>query len=312
MNASQKLQLIQQISGLTQESLARELHVTFATLNSWMRERSTPRKGSIRSIDSFYYKLTGQEPIISSALDSKKSIIRLKSKEHKGVLRQILSNPDIHDQFMLSLTYHTNRIEGSTLTEHETEAILFQNASIPNKTLVEQLEVKNHQTALEYLFQHLVDRKKIDECLLLKLHSILMNSIRPDAGTYRSHSVRIVGSNVPTANHVKVPALMGKLFSDIRKRGTDVIAKVSQIHSRFEQIHPFSDGNGRVGRLFIHAMLLIENVAPAVIRLRKKRHYMEGLNKSQRSGDYMQLEDCMCDAVLDGFRILERKRSGRD
>lgn len=66
-----------------------------------------------------------------------------------------------YDQFVLSLTYNTNRIEGSTLTEDETAAILFENAYLPNRSLTEQLEAKNHQTAFNFMFDWLEEKKSI-------------------------------------------------------------------------------------------------------------------------------------------------------
>ena len=207
MNISEKLRLIQKISGLSQEKLARKLEVSFNTLNSWINEKSIPRKNKNEKIDQLYKEHTGLKIISKDKLEAKKEIIKNKQKKYKNVLKKILSNPDIYDQFSLSLTYNSNSIEGSTLTKNETAAVLFQDTSLPNKSLIEHLETKNHQTALEYLFQHLADKKKINEDLILKLHGILMNSIRSDAGGYRSHAVRIVGANIATANFLKVPVV---------------------------------------------------------------------------------------------------------
>ena len=66
------------------------------------------------------------------------------------------------------------------------------------------------------MFDWLKSKKPISEELILKLHSILMNSIRSDAGVYRSHGVRILGTNMPTANYLKVPVLMKRLVKDIQ------------------------------------------------------------------------------------------------
>ncbi len=308
MKTFQKLQLVQKLSGLTQEKLAKKLGVSFATFNSWINNKSTPRKKAQERIDELYRSYTGQKVIPPDVLQAKKEIIGRKSKQHKNILREILTNPDIHDQFILSLTYHSNSIEGSTLTEPETAAILFQNAALPNKDLIEQLEAKNHQTALQYLLKYLSARlPKINEELILKLHSILMNGIREDAGIYRQHSVRIVGTNVPTANYLKIPILMKQLFQDISRSNKEVISRVADIHSRFEQIHPFSDGNGRIGRLLIYAMVIRKNLPPAVIRQEKKRFYYAYLNKAQREGDLSLLEDFICDAILEGFEMIKRK-----
>lgn len=106
----------------------------------------------------------------------------------------IIKNPDIQNEIILKLTYHTNKIEGSTLSEAETASIIFDNVSIPNKTLIEQLEAKNHQTAVIKMFDFISQNKKIDENFILKIHSILMNGIISNAGSYRNHTVRIVGA----------------------------------------------------------------------------------------------------------------------
>ena len=183
---------------------------------------------------------------------------------------------------------------------------MFQNAALPKKSLVEQLEARNHRAALEYLFGHMAAKKPLNEKLILKLHGILMNAVQPEAGVYRNHGVRIMGTYVPTANYLKIPELMAKLVRGINRRHRDDIAGIANIHSRFEKIHPFSDGNGRVGRLLMHAMALKVNLVPVVVLQEKKRLYAAYLNKAQMKDDYSLLEDFICDAVLEGYRILER------
>jgi Fic family protein len=306
MTIGEKLKLLQKYSGLTQEALARQLDVTFATFNRWINEKAKPRAKAEAKINELYKEYSGEKEIPKSVLRAKKNLIIQKSPEQKNLVQKILKNPDIRDEFYLSLTYNSNRIEGSTLSMDETADILFQNVALPNKSLVEQLEAKNHQTALEYLFRHLSERKPLNENFILKLHTILMNSIREDAGTYRFHGVRIMGANVPTANYLKVPSLMKKLVKDMNRKKVDVVEQIANIHARFEQIHPFGDGNGRIGRLLMHAMTLKKNLPPVVINQDKKRLYMKYLNKAQTNDDYSLLEDLICDAILEGYRILER------
>ncbi|MBI4825263.1 MAG: Fic family protein [Nitrospirae bacterium] len=307
MNTKEKLKIIQKISGLTQTEMAAKIGVSFVALNNWWNEKAKPRKKQEDAIDALYKAYTGQTIIPETVLAAKKELIAKKSDENRNILNIILKNPDIYDQFLLSLTYNSNKIEGSTLSEDETADIIFNNRSIPDKSLIEQLEVKNHQTALQYLFGYLEGKNKINEDLILKLHSILMNGIKDDAGFYRRHGVRIVGSNVPTANYIKVPALMQGIIEDISRGQKDNIAHVSNIHARFEQIHPFSDGNGRIGRLILTAMLLKKSIAPAVIMQEEKNIYYACLRAAQLKYDYSQLEDLVCNAVMPGFAIVERK-----
>lgn len=258
------------------------------------------------AINELFLEVTGQKVIPEDQLTAKKQILLQKSRERKNIVLEILDNPDIRDQLILKLTYHSNSIEGSTLDEKDTAAVIFDNVALPNKSLTEQLEAKNHQTALNYLFDHIANKEKIDEELILKLHSILMNGVRSDAGVYRNHAVRITGVNLPTANYMSVPKLISEVMVRITEKNKDIISLSAYVHNKFEQIHPFGDGNGRVGRLLMSAMLLNANFAPAIIRQEQKQLYYTYLYKAQTKDDHSQLEDFLCEAILDGFKILER------
>ena len=310
MTIKDRLKIIQNISGMTQDELAKKFGVSFVTLNSWINGKSKPRAQGENSIDKLYFEYTGHKNILEDPLKAKKQIILDKSKKYKNILKEITQNSDIYDQFLLSLTYHSNKIEGSTLTEAETKAIMFDNVALSNKDIIEQLEVKNHQTSLQYLLEYLSSvSPKIDEALILKLHSILMNGVKSDAGSYRKHNVRIVGTFVPTANYLKVPEMMKQISKDINNKKSDVVAHIAEMHSRFEQIHPFSDGNGRTGRLLMHAMLLENQLPPAVVRQEKKRLYNHCLKRAQMKQDFIPLQDFLCDSIIQGFKILERRFS---
>ena len=306
MTTKEKLQFILKLSGLNQAKLATRLGVTFVALNRWINEKATPRKSALLKIDELYKEYSGEKIIPENVLEAKRVIILTKRKSHKNILKEIIDNPDIRDQFYLSLTYNTNSIEGSTLSKDDTAAVIFHNTALPNKSLVEQLEAKNHQAALEYLMRHLVDKKPLSEKFILKLHGILLNSIRSDAGNYRNHGVRIMGTYVPTANFAKIGALMKKLIKKINQKNSNMIKHIADIHSQFEKIHPFGDGNGRVGRLLMQAMSIKANLAPVIILQEKKRLYYTYLNKAQIEDDLSLLEDFVCDAINSGYEIIER------
>jgi len=319
MKTSEKLKIILKLSWSTQEKLAQKFWVSFVAFNAWINEKSNPRKKALEKIDIFYLELTGQNIIPDSQLLAKKDLIFQKAKKYKstrwiakqervpwGILDFILNRRDIYEQFLVSLTYHTNSIEWSTLSENETAQILFENKNIKNKTLIEQLEAKNHQTALNFLFNYLQDKKnKIDENLILKLHSILMNSIYQNAWFYRDHWVRILWSNIITANHLKIPILMEKLSKEFENFNWNIIKKASEIHAKFEKIHPFSDWNWRIWRLLIHLMLLKNNLPPVLIKQENKSIYYAVLQKAQLKEDYSLLEDFICDGIFNSFEIIE-------
>lgn len=307
MDTRHKLEIIQKRLGLTQTKLAERFGVSFVAFNNWWTGKSVPRAKMLAAIEELFLEVTGQKIIPLKQLAGKKKALRERSAKHKNIISEILSNPDIRDRFILKLTYNSNSIEGNTLTEPDTAAVIFDNIALPNKSLVEQMEAKNHQTALNYVFEHIRTGGGISEDLVLKLHGILMNGIRPDAGAYRDHAVRITGVNLPVANYMKVPDLMPEVITKAAEKKSDVIASCAFVHSRFEQIHPFSDGNGRVGRLLMNAMFLKSNFPPAIIRQQQKQLYYTYLYKAQTKGDHSQMEDFLCDAVAEGFMILERK-----
>jgi len=307
MTVQRQLEIIQKKLGLTQTKLADRLGVSFVSLNNWRTGKVQPRSKMQVAIKYLYLEVTGEKIVPAEQLESKKRQLSKKSSIYKNIIKEIINNSDIRDQFILKLTYNSNSIEGSTLTESDTATVLFDNVALPNKSLTEQLEAKNHQTALSYLFDHSLQKKEIDEDLVLKLHSILMNGVRPDAGSYRNHGVRIVGVNLPTANYLKIPKLIPKIMSQVANSKDDIVASSARVHSQFEQIHPFSDGNGRIGRLLLNAMLLKANFAPAIIKEQQKQLYYTYLYKAQTAEDYSQLEDFLCNTIADGFKVLDRE-----
>ena len=306
MEIQKKLQVVKQATGLTQTKLAEKLGVSFVTFNSWWTGKSIPRPKTQTLINELFLEVTGQKIIPTEQLVAKKQVLNKKSTKHKNIIAEILNNPDIRDTFLLKLIYNSNKIEGSTLTEPDTASIIFDNVSLSNKSLTEHLEAKNHQTAFNYLFEYISKKGELDEKLILKLHSILMNGIRPDAGMYRNHAVRILGVNLPVANYIKIPSLIPDIIKEMNKKTNDLVSLTALVHSHFEQIHPFSDGNGRIGRILMSAMLLKANMAPAIVKQQNKRLYYTYLYKAQTTGDQSQLENFLCDAIIDGFKILER------
>src|SRR5262245_5315037 len=105
MTIQEKLQLILELSGLTQQQLAEKLGVTFAALNRWINGKAVPREKAQKNIDELYKEYSGEKLIPANVLEAKKGIVLQKSKNHRNIVKEILDNPDIKDQFYLSLTY---------------------------------------------------------------------------------------------------------------------------------------------------------------------------------------------------------------
>ena len=305
MTIPETLKNLQKLSGLTQTELAQKIGVSFVAFNYWFNGKAEPRSKTRAKIIALYQEYSGEIPVPEAELLEKKRVLKIKNETVGNMLKKIISDKNIYETIVLSLTYHSNKIEGSTLSENETGDIIFRNLTLPSHTMTEHLEAKNHQVALDYLFAHLTSNGQINEAFTLKLHSILMNGVRPDAGLYRRHGVRIVGAYVPTANYLKIPQLMMDWFLEVNKPNNDIISKVARTHASFEQIHPFADGNGRIGRLLALAILLKNNYAPDIIRQENRRRYYLYLNQAQLKNSFSHLENFFCEAVAEGFEIVE-------
>jgi len=304
MKYREQLKSIMLASGWSQEQLAQALKVSFATLNSWINARSTPRAKAIIAIEKLYLDTVGVDSVNAEALQS----IKTESLSLKIAPERIADNKDLLDRLTLYLTYHTNTIEGSTMTLSDVEEVLFEHKVLSNRTAVEQAEARNHQAALYWLLSELVNRGDdftIGLDFILGIHLRLMNGIISGAGQFRTHTVRIMGSRVTLANWPKIPDLLEKLVADINHDNSDVIEKIANIHARFEQIHPFSDGNGRTGRLIMLAQALSAGLAPPLVIKERKFAYYKYLELAQTKEDYGPLEYFVAESMKFGDSLLK-------
>ncbi|HSX01951.1 MAG TPA: Fic family protein [Candidatus Saccharimonadia bacterium] len=280
MNYRTQLTSILKASGWSQEQLARALGVSFPTLNSWINGRSEPRTRAVARVQALYLEIVGADNLDLSKLDQTKT----EAAKLKLTAKDLLKNTPQLDKLTLHLTYHTNTIEGSTMTLVDVEEVIFEHKVLTNRTAIEQTEARNHQAALYWLIEQLVEQQDgfhITEALILGLHLRLMNGIIGDAGRYRSHAVRIMGANVPLANHMKVPSLVAQLADDAQKPQTDMVQALAATHASFEKIHPFSDGNGRTGRLIMLAQALHAGLVPPLVAKERKQAYYKYLEAAQ-------------------------------
>lgn len=304
MTYAAQLKSILQASGWSQEQLARQLSVSFVTLNSWVNERSRPRRKALLNIEKLYIDTIGAEQVSNDDVQrAKATALKLRSSA-----QVIAGNKGILDKLTLYLTYHTNTIEGSTMTLSDVEEVIFEDKVLSNRTAVEQAEARNHQATLYWLLEGLVTGGKnfvIDEVLILGIHLRLMNGIISDAGQYRKHAVRIMGSHVALANWVKVPELVIGLTADIQKPPRDSIRAMAITHARFEQIHPFSDGNGRTGRLILLAQALQVGLVPPLVVKERKYAYYKYLELAQTKEDYRPLELLISESMVAAHDVLK-------
>jgi Fic family protein len=304
MKYTEQLKQILKLSSWSQEQLASKLGVSFPALNAWVNGRSVPRAKAQERISFLYTQIVGA-PEVSEADVREKSTSALANSLSA---RQIVTNKHLLDTLTLHLTYHTNTIEGSTMTLADVNDVLFDDKVLTNRTAIEQLEAKNHQSALFWLLDKLASKEKlkIDEDLVLNLHLRLMNGIVGDPGQYRKHSVRIMGANVPLANWQKIPNLIDELVKGHDGGPSSVVSKIAHFHAKFEQIHPFSDGNGRTGRLLMLAQALQAKIAPPIVVKERKHAYYKYLELAQVKENYLPLELFVAESIEFSGELLRK------
>lgn len=298
MTIQDTLQNLLKQSGLTQVALAGRLGVSHQALHKWLSSKATPRARHHAAIEALYLELIGGDEIGENVL-----------REAVGQAEQctltvgiIASDDHMLDRFVVLITYHTNSIEGSTMTLADNRKVLLEQKVLTNRSAREQLEARNHQAALMWLLERVQEgRFALTVEMARELHQRLMNGLLIEAGEYRQHGVRIMGSRVTVANYAKVPQLMEQLFAK-KWRGT--LADMAAFHAEFEKIHPFSDGNGRVGRLLLVGMALASGMTPPIITRESRAAYYKYLERTQMHSKSDNLVYLLARATIETHGVL--------
>ena len=199
----------------------------------------------------------------------------------------------LQEQFQIEMTYNSNAIEGNSLTLKETFLVINEGLTIKGKSLRDHLEIKNHQEALEYLYD-LIEKDKqhtISENLIRSLHQLVMQETDKEwAGKYRNSNVLIGGADHTPPDALEVPREMKNLLNWLKqnKKKLHTIELVGLLHHKLVYIHPFFDGNGRTARLAMNLFLMQEGYPLAVILKNDRKKYYQVLQQAD-SGNVVPL-----------------------
>ena len=196
-----------------------------------------------------------------------------------------------------SMAYNSNRIEGSTLTEKQTASMFETGTLYTDDTEVifrakDIEEMNGHFKMFNYVMKCMKD--PLSEDIVKNMHKNLKEGVFEDRangyviGEWKKRANRV--SDIQTALPQEVPEKIHQLLEKYHNAEKITLYDIAKFHAQFENIHPFQDGNGRVGRMIILKQCLDHNIVPVIIRDIHKAEYNRYLNKAQHEQDYKGLE----------------------
>lgn len=215
-------------------------------------------------------------PDTDTSLIQEKLLLRINEKMNKlNSLRPLPVDAvnKLHEEMRLLHTYHSNAIEGNTLTLPETKLVLEEGITIGGKSLREHLEAANNAKAFDLIEELAGGKKEIDHVTIQIVHEAVMAGMLENAGTYRTKNVRITGAVKTPPDWSKVVLLMDELIGNIKAMKKHPVETSALLHHRFARIHPFIDGNGRVARLLTNLYLISRGYPPLVIKTGDRKKY---------------------------------------
>ena len=237
----------------------------------------------------------------------KDELIKQKSSKFKG---------NIYHYSQVNFAYNSNKIEGSRLTSEQTEAIFSTSSFISkNDELIkidDLTESKNHFKLFDYMIDN-VDKLLTKE-MIIEMNKILKrNTSDEDDPRYNVGGFKIVPNTIGVINEIKttepknVEKEIDKLLNSYNLKKQVSIEDIIDFHFKFERIHPFGDGNGRVGRMIMFKECLRNNIIPFIVLDDDKPYYLRGLKEFENDKMYLidtikheqDIYEKICEELLD-------------
>ena len=195
---------------------------------------------------------------------------------------------------LVRMAHHSSGLEGNTITLSETVSIILYHTVNSNRSINmrEIYEVANHEQAFDCLF-HAIDNEKLLTIETVKdMHKALTDRLQYDKGQFKEHDNAIIGATFQTASAKETPLFMLQWVENLNyqishaKSEEEKVKIILDFHIQFERIHPFSDGNGRTGRMLMNYSFLQNNLPPLIIQKEQKAEYIKVLSDVDVDGFY--------------------------
>ncbi len=249
-------------------------------------------------------------------------------------LRPISENQEkrIWQKFRLDWNFHSNHLEGNSLTYGETKSLLLHNITAQGKPLKDHLEITGHNEALLEIQDTVKQQRPITESFLRQLHTLILKErYQVDAqtadgqatrkwvevGQYKTqpnHVLTVTGETFRFAEPFEVAAKMEKLVQEANSECATPEAGLllaAKLHYQFVLIHPFDDGNGRMARILMNLVLMRCGFPPAIIKTQEKEAYFSALRQAD-GGQFEAFVEYIAERVVDSLKIMIAGAKGEE
>ena len=294
MNIGNKIKKYREENKMTQKDIAEILEVEPGTISKYESGIIEPNIESLKRLAETF-GITVNELINN---DEKFELSKINVLEVLREQREMKLKGNLYHNTQIIFAYNTNHIEGSKLTEEqtrhifETNSILFEGQTITNVDDI--LETVNHFKMVDYMLD-IADRELTEE-MIKKFHKILKEGTmdsRKDwfmVGDYKK--VVNEAGGIKTTEPKNVQRDMSKLMDWYNSLENKTLNEIVEFHVKFERIHPFHDGNGRVGRIIMFKECLKNGIIPYIILDKDKLFYYRGLKEYKNEKGYL-IDTCL-------------------
>lgn len=286
-----KIKLYRENKNMTQVEIAEALGVKPATVSKYESGTLEPNIEALKKLSELF------EVTIDELLNDKEDEFDISKINILNMLREqkdMKLKGNLYHNTQITFAYNTNHIEGNTLTEDqtryifETNTILFEGDTIAKVDDI--LETSNHFKLVDYMLD--VADKKLTEKMIKEFHKILKDGTSDsrvewfNVGEYKQRT-NTIGNGIKTTSPNNVEKEMSKLMDWYNLLKQVTIKEIIEFHYRFESIHPFQDGNGRIGRIIMFKECLKNNTIPFIIQDADKLFYYRGLKEYKSEKGYL-------------------------
>ena len=290
MISYKKLFLMMEEREITKEKLKNEIGISSATMAKLAKNEEVAMS-TIQILCNFFDCQPGAILSYEKEVDENSILFRIKEE------KEMKLKGGLYHQTQVKLAYNSNHMEGSRLTEEQTRSI-YETQTIGitegNEKIDDIIESVNHFRCFDYILS--VADKELSEEIMKHIHFLLKSGTTDSqkewfmVGDYKKRP-NMIGNMVETTHPSKVATEIKHLLKEYRENDNITFENIIDFHYKFEKIHPFQDGNGRVGRLIMFKECLKYNIPPFIIEDVSQEYYKRGLREYATEKGYL-IETC--------------------